>query len=223
MHNFKKILKEFLNYLDEKYGKNPSGNKAKEKITEKNEWLNSHAVSVFGTPQPNPTMYHNKAYDNLTDTQKEILNEFLAMKSELDDMYPDNRVDMLKAIQIRKKNNERLWESISSPKTLFENIKESVASSIFDKEDDDQIFGESTKQGLTDFTGKEFMILPVLYTNRLSNPNEISTDLIGSLMTYTYSTVQYKNLDNIVDALEVGRVLVTDNREILQTRGDKRL
>lgn len=220
---FQKDLQAMLDGLDEKYGKNPSGEDAVQKLMEKNAWLAVNSTSIFGEPQPNPSVYRNDAYYNLSDTQKSILKEFLSLKRELDQYYPKARVDTLKAIQARKSGSERFWESVTSPSTLFENIKESVAASLLEREDDDQIFGESVKKGLKDFAGSEYMVLPALYTTRLRNPNEISTDVIGSLMAYAYSAIQYKNLDNIVDALEVGRALVSDHRKVLETRGGKKL
>ncbi|MBR6004217.1 MAG: hypothetical protein IK068_05800, partial [Lachnospiraceae bacterium] len=220
---FEKDLQEMLDNLDEKYGKNPTGEQAKQKIEEKKAWLNTHAVSIFGDKMPDPVLYRNKDYDKLTTTQKAVLNEFIELKEQLDAMYPDYAVASNKAIQIRKTGTERLFESFGSPSTLFENIKERVKKDWLPSEDDDQIFGERTKRGLTDFAGEEFNMLPVLFTTRLRNPNEISTDLIGSLMAYSYAAIQYKNLDKIVDVLEVGKSLVSNERKVLETRGDNKI
>lgn len=218
---FQKELKEMLEDLDNRYGVNPTGEDARRKIAEKNNWLSTHAITLFGEPMADPTMYRNAAYDALSDTQKSLLNEFLNLKEALDAHLPKQRVNRLKAIQARKSGSERFWESTTSPSTLFDNIKESVAATFLDREDDDQIFGDTSRKGLTDFSGNEFMVLPALYTARLRNPNEISTDAIGTLMAYAWSSIQYKNLDNIVDAMEVGRALVLDNRNTLETRGGK--
>jgi hypothetical protein len=223
---FNKELKEFEAQLEEKYGKNPSGEEAILKIAERDEWLEEHSTSIFGTPLPDPVKYKNAAYANLTDNQRTILREFLALKARFDSKLPKNRVARNKAIQIRKSGSQRLMESITSPSTLYENLKETVAASILDREDDDQIFGTTkVKSGLTDFEGNEFMTLPVLYTNRLANPNEISEDVVGSLMAYAYMANQYEEMDKIVDPLEIGRALVTDPkvRRVRKTRGGSRL
>jgi hypothetical protein len=220
---FQKELKEMLDNLDNKYGKNPSGVQAQQKIAEKQQWLANHALSIYGTPQPNPLVYPNNEFKNLTVNQRAILDEFLKLKEECDKNYPPNRIDTLKAIQIRKTGAERFWESVSSPSTLFENVKESIKNTFLDSEDDNQIFGEKNRRGLTDFTGAEFLTLPILYTNRLKNPNEITTDVIGSLMAYGYASIQYKHLDEIVDALEIGKSIVTDFRQTKETRGSKKV
>ena len=220
---FQKDLKEMLDALDAKYGKNPSGVQAQQKIAEKQQWLAAHAVSIYGAPQPNPLVYVNDAFRNLTTNQRAILDEFLKLKEECDRNYPSNRIDHLRAIQMRKTGAERFWESVSSPSTLLENVKESIKNTFLDSEDDNQVFGETNRRGLTDFTGAEFLTLPILYTNRLKNPNEITTDVIGSLMAYGYASIQYRHLDEVVDALEIGKSIVTDIRQTKETRGSKKV
>ena len=211
---------EFENYLTEKYGKNPTGEEAIAKIAERKAWYDEHAASSFGSPMPNPVKYRNRDYDNLSDTQKEFLERFLSIKSGADSKLPENRVARNKAIQIRKRGSQRIIDSLGSPSTIYENIKESISSSLLEREDDDQIFGENrAKKGMTDFAGNEFMTLPVLYTNRLKNPNELSTDVFGSLMSYVYMTNNYEQMDTIVDPLEIGKTLVTDTRKVRKTRG----
>ena len=217
---FEKDLREFEAGLEEKYGRNPTGEEAVLKMVERNDWLKTHAISMFGTPQPNPAMYRNRAYDRLTENQKTILSEFLALKDKFDAKLPKTRVARNKAIQMRKAGSQRLWESMTSPTTIFQNIKESITSSIFEKEDDDRIFGNArAEKGLTDFAGNEFMTLPVLFTNRLQNPDELTDDVVGSLMSYAYMANQYEQMDNIIDPLEVGRALVTEERKVRKTRG----
>lgn len=217
---FEKDLREFEAGLEEKYGRNPTGEEAVLKMVERNDWLKTHAISMFGTPQPNPAMYRNSAYDRLTENQKTVLSEFLALKDKFDAKLPKTRVARNKAIQMRKAGNQRLWESMTSPTTIFQNIKESITSSILEKEDDDQIFGNArAEKGLTDFAGNEFMTLPVLFTNRLQNPDELTDDVVGSLMSYAYMANQYEQMDNIIDPLEVGRALVTEERKVRKTRG----
>ena len=221
---FEKDLREFEAGLEEKYGRNPTGEEAVLKMVERNDWLKTHAISMFGTPQPNPAMYRNSAYDRLTENQKTILSEFLALKDKFDDKLPKTRVARNKAIQMRKAGSQRLWESMTSPTTIFQNIKESITSSILEKEDDDQIFGNArAEKGLTDFAGNEFMTLPVLFTNRLQNPDELTDDVVGSLMSYAYMANQYEQMDNIIDPLEVGYTLLTEDRKVRKTRGDKKL
>lgn len=220
---FETDRKNFFKALDEKYGKNLSKEDVKKKIAEKEQWLASHASFVPGAGWvANPYIYKNNEFYNLTDNQKKLRTEFIHLKDEMDLCYPSNKTTPLTAIQDRKNRADRLWESTSSPSTLFNNVKESVKNSILASEDDDQVFGEKTSRSLVGFDGHEFKALPVLYTNRLKNPNELSTDIISSLMSYGYAAIQYKHMSDIVDSLEVGKSLVAE-RKTHSVRGDKKL
>lgn len=219
---FEKDRTEFENYLKEKYGVNPTEEEAIAKIQEKNAWYNTHALSVFGSPMPDPVLYHNNDYDKLSKHQHEILQEFLNLKNSFDSLLPQDRVSPLKAIQQRKNGTQRFIDSTKSISDLFTNIKESIANEFLEREDDDQIFGDTkVSKGMTDFAGNEYMLLPVLYTNTLKNPDELSTDIFASLMSYAYMATQYKEMDKIIDPLEIGRTLVTENRKVNLTRGGK--
>ena len=211
--------KDMENRLSIKYGKNPKGKDLENKRKEREEWYNTHStLTVLGTRIPNK-LYDNKDFDKLTIAQKTIREEFLKLKEEFDNQYPSNRVNTLKAIQLRKDGVQRFIDSSKSPSSIWSNIKEHLGEEFLDRTDDDSLFGDTSRGGLTDFVGKEFMSLPVLFTNRLENPNELSTDIFGSLMAYTSASNNYRELDNIVDPLEVGRSIVTDYRKVKTTRG----
>lgn len=221
---FNKDLKEFDEYLNDKYGVNPSGENATYKMVERNDWLSTHSISIYGNPLPDPIVYKNKEFIDLSPEQKDVIKEFLNIKDAFDKKLPKDRVSKHKAIQIRKSAGQRISDSFNSPSTIFDNIKEMVASSILEREDDDQIFGNTrANRGLTDFTGNEFMTLPVLYTNRLENPDELTDDVIGSLMSYAYMANQFEEMDKIVDPLEIGRTLAIEERKVRKTRGNNPL
>ncbi len=94
---------------------------------------------------------------------------------------------------MRKDGVQRFIDSASNPSQIWSNIKEHLGSELLEREDDDTIFGDtSIKRGLTDFAGQEFMVLPVLYTNRLSKPEELSTDIFGTLMAYSAMSNRYE-------------------------------
>lgn len=224
---YEKDYQQMLDSLDEKYGKNVSGDKAKEKIKEKKEWLKTHSKeikeeqsdgSIKITRIPNEK-YKNSVFSSLSSTQKKLLDKFIKIKNRLDSNYPPNRVYANRAIQIRKDGIQRFFDSVSSPSSILSNIKENLASVVLESEDDDQIFGSNVRKGLTDFEGKEFMVMPVLYTNKLKNTDELSTDIFKSLMCYAVAATDYKHLDKIIDQLEVGRQILHD-REVKVTRGN---
>lgn len=141
------------------------------------------------------------------------------MKQDADTLYPDNRVEGIRAIQRRKTTGNRLIESVTNPSTLISNLRESMRETFLDSEDDNQMYGNK-KSSLTNFDGTEYMTLPVLYNSPLKNPNELSTDIFSDLLVYKYAANTFNEMDKIVDPLEVARNLVVDKeRNVMETRG----
>lgn len=210
---------KFIEELNKKYGKNPTGDKAKQKIAERKEWINRNAYVFFNVTSPKSDVWRNKAFDNLTDNQKMLLAEYKRLKGKLDALIPESKRTSNLAIQIRKSRGQRIIDSATSPKTLFDNIKEDFKKDWMDAVDDDQIFGAGVKKGLTNYDGTEFMTLPLTYLSKLENPEELSTDVVGTLMSYAYMCHQYSELENIVNPLEVGRAIVKNYRKPKKTRG----
>jgi len=219
---YEKDKKDFMQSMEEKYGANPTGVEALAKINEIKNWHKEHSASIWGTTIPKSEKYQNSKFTSLSENQKQILRRFLDMKKVFDSKLPKNRVSELKAIQMRKSDTQRMLDSMGNPSTLFANIKENMASAIFDRADDDQLFGNRSTS-LTGFDGREFMTLPVLYTNRLQEPNELTNDVFASMMSYAYMANNYEQMDDIIDQLEIGRDMVedTNQRKVKQTRGNK--
>ena len=219
---FYRQLRDFEKQLDEKYGKNPRGQEATNKIAEKDAWLEENAQSKFGKPSPKAGLakWVNPAYSTMSSAQKDILKKFLTIKENLEKAFPDSKQNTFRAIQIRKDFAQRMIDSGASPSTIFSNLKNYYAEAFLDRLDDDQIFGTSSRGGLMDFEGHEYMTLPILFTTRLENPDDLSTDVFSTLMQYSYMAHNYEAMDEVVDALETGRNIVKKNREVKQTRGD---
>ena len=216
---FEKDRDEMLAKLDEKYGKHPVGEEFKKKFAERRAWFDSHCTyDVMGSPMPNES-YRNKDFDKLSQAQKDVLKEILDYKDEIERIIPKDRRNRLRAIQRRRSGVQRFTDSASNPEQAYSNIKEVVKNSFHKTEDDDQFYGEATS-GLTDFTGQEYLTLPVLYTGRLKNPDELSTDIIGDLMVYAYMANSYDEVKDIYDPLEIG-VSVLQDKEFVKNVGSK--
>lgn len=210
----------FFKHLDELYGKNASGKNAKDKKNAYIKWMKENADPLDPNIPADIDKYQNEIFANLSNDELEFYKEFMRLKMIADSKYPDNRVAPNKAIQMRKSNGNRIIESISNPNKLFSNIKEDFKQTFLESEDDDQSFG-SSKTSLMNFDNTEYMTLPVLFTNRLSNPEELSTDIFSALISYQFATNTYEQMDKIVDPLEVARSLMTDKiRKVTETRGD---
>lgn len=217
---FRKDQKEFLDYLKNKYGENPTGQDAADMLQERNDWIKEHCHSKFQPNQPSLTKYESQEYKNLSEDQKYILSEFLKLKSKYDKKLSDGRAYTTKAIQRRKSSEQRFLDVLGNPTKLYENIKESIKEDFLDAEDDNAIFGESI--GLKGFDGHEFMNLPIVYTNRLSKPDELSTDIFGSLAAYAHMANRFEAMSGVIDALEVGSHII-QTRDTTATRGGNKL
>ena len=208
-----------LKGLVEKYGKNPMGENARKMQMERKAWYSDHAImDSFGKPRPNES-YKNPEYDRLTAAQKQTLEEILEYKAEVEKKFPQDKRNLHRAIQRRRSSSQRFLNAITDPETALEAIKEDIKSTFRKTDDDDQIWGEST-QGLTDFTGKEYLTLPILYTHRLSNPEELSDDIIGDLMVYTCMANNYEQMAEIYDPLEIGAEVVA-GKDFIKNVGTK--
>lgn len=217
---FYRQYKELNKQLTEKYGKNPSGENATKKIAEREAWLKKYAMSTFGKPMPKEELWKNAEYEKLSNKQKEILEEFLLIKTTLEDSLDEDKVSLNKAIQIRKNFSQRILDAGLSPSAIVNNLKEYYSKAFLDKIDDDAVFGQTTRTALMDFEGHEYMTVPILYTQLLENPDELSTDVFSTLMQYAYMANNYAEMDNIVDALETGRSLIRGGkRKVEKKRG----
>lgn len=220
---FRKDQSEFFAYLADKYGQNPTGQAAKDMLAERDAWIAEHCASKFLINQPNINKYRNQAYENLPQSHKDLLEEFLLLKNKYDIKLPDGRAYKTKAIQRRKSGAQRFLDSLSSPTSIYENAKEAIKDTFLDAEDDDSIFGTSgVTKGIKGFDGMEFMNLPIVFTSRLNNPNELSTDIFGDLCAYIHMANTYESMSKVIDTLEVGKTLI-QARDVTQTRGGNKM
>lgn len=216
---YEKERQAFLDSLDKKYGVNPRGKNSIIKAEERRAWYKEHSAGSMHNDLPNAVMYHNSEYDRLSDRQKEFIRKYKELKAKMDRRYPPNKVDNRKAIQRRRDRVQRAIDLTKNPSKIFDAVKESFKQDFATVADDDQVFGQKT--GLTDFSGKEHMVLPLLYTRSLSDPDELSTDVLSALSAYSYASNVYAELDKVVDPLEVGRTIVGEIRETAKVSNDK--
>ena len=216
---FEKDMKAFEESLKEKYGKHPVGEDFRKMMTEKRAWYDSHATfDMFGKPFPGAP-YKNAAYSKLSKAQKETLEEILEYKDSIEAVIPKDRRNRLRAIQRRRSGTQRAIDAASNPSQAFESIKDDIKSAFRSSQDDDILYGDSTR-GLTDFTGQEYMTLPILYTGRLKNPDTLSTDIFSDLMVYSYMANSYDEMSKIYDPLELGTYVVSQ-KSFVKSAGSK--
>ena len=215
---FYEARRKFIQQLDEKYGKATIGVKAKERNNLMRAWNEENMENIFSSV-PKKSKYRSQAYSSLSTTQKSFLQKCLELKEEYDSIYPEDRTNPRRAIQIRRHSSQRTLNAITSPRKAMEAVRDSFKESFVRTTSDESEFGITS--GLRDFNGAEFFALPILYTNTLSDMSDLSTDFFATLMQHSYAALRYKELSKVVDPLEVARTWIKENRTTTKTRGNK--
>ena len=195
--------------------------------------------------------YQNLMNDktSLGAAKRQFYLEFLDMKNKLEQSIPEHKRDLYRAIGIRKNTIERIKESksiksgydqaVSAIKESFMRMEDDTEFGIDDQdviatmnlEDDDtaaekdaegNVIKEKEAKAITDFEGDRVNTLPLYFTKKLKNPNELSTDVIGTLMSYAAMTNEYEQLEEIVNLYEIG-VNIVKEMDVQLTVGGKKL
>ena len=227
---YEKAKKEYIQELNEQYGEFPdvgsSEYEAKQKFLL--EWIRSNTITIeeefennLGKKDtraisiPSPYKYPSK-YNSLSEIQKEFYNKWMSIKEELDSYLPNDVTKITSTIKIRKSGYERFTDAIHG--NAINTFIESVKSSVMQSYDDDFTYN----RGMKDFDGKQVMRLPLFYINA-NETQDITTDVIGSLIAYTDMVYNYDAMSKIVNPLEIGRYLAENKREINKTANSKRI
>ena len=219
---YRKKYTEMIKSLKEKYGDNPIGNNARAFARERMQWIENNTSIIDGKRVPRKSLYTNKEFQQLNEAQKEFYNTIMSIKASLDEQLPENYTSLHSAVKIRKDLLERVKSSsiTSGPKQIWESIKDA-----FIRRSDDTEFGD--RATIKDFEGNEVQVLPIYYTKLREgeNPDDISTDIVSTLTAYAAMANDYKEMNKIIDALELARTLVNDTESyrIQATRSNKPL
>lgn len=173
-------------------------------------WISAHTQTVNGQQVP---IYKTDAYERLSAAQKQYYNTVIKMKVKLDAMLPAGTTTTLQTIKIRKDYIERLKKGNVIKQTI-----QSAKDSLLRRSDDTE-FGIILKD--TDLAGNPLEKLPIYYITMRAGETEedISTDVTGTMIAYAAMAQDYKSMNEIIDQLEIGRILLQD-RKIGEQSGD---
>jgi hypothetical protein len=122
-----------------------------------------------------------------------------------------NRSGLNMLPQIRKKG----WERAKVRNGMFKRIADGVKDFVFKPNiDDDEWTTEPIKRGLE---GTKSMALPVWYTSPLENMDELSEDIVSTVIQFYQMASQYKHMSQIKSDID----LIMDkmaNREVIKGR-----
>lgn len=221
---FRSEVKAEQQRLNDKYGETPStAADAAAKAQEWRDWRSVHCSNTFGAPKPNKELYRNKWFVGLDDNDphKILYNAVMKIKKRCDDRAFVDTGDS-RMIQRRKSSDQRFFDTLTfDPKKLWNNIRESVENDLLVKEDDLEMAGIS--RSLTDFEGSEMFVVQMPYVKRLKDPEELSTDIWGTLAAYAYSSANCHEMRMIQNPLEVGYIVATEQRGYPELKSKNRV
>jgi len=180
-------------------------------------------------------VYRDDAWDNLKqkvssqkvssqkngDTIEKWVRDYLKIKENLDAMLPigsttSHRLPQFKgtfmnsvrnSIALEKGNFKmaNAWRKTFGRRVILENFVETAEDEDYGSmqtmnSPDEELLGTKLN-----YESERAARIPVFGINKLKNMQDLSTDLIGSMLAYSSMANSYSCLDNVVDALEVGR------------------
>ena len=179
--------------------------------------------------------YPNKTENN--DSLTRWMNDYLAIKHELDSRLPDGAATSHRAPQFRGTFMNTVRNKAPFEKGHFKNAKAWWKTfgrrgilEYFVETADDTDYGDQTTMNhpdeellgtKLDFEEERASRLPIFGVNKLSNMDDLSTDLFHSTLAYASMATSYAVTSNVVDSLEVGKNALFNRRFTGQTKWTK--
>ena len=206
--------------LKKKYGENPEGKNKDKFDAEVTAWYVKNSVNRGdGVKVPN-SKYDNPEFARQmsNSAKKKFYETTLRAKAKFDSYLPPSATKLLRTIKIEKDTFERIKSKGLSQtgKQLWESCKDDFLERSGDNE-----FGTVT--GIKDFEGRAAEQLPVYYTHLKGgvSENDMSTDVVSTMIAYAAMANDYKQMHEIIDVLETGRDYMQDHFEPNLIKNDK--
>ena len=182
----------------------------RERRLKEQEWISNNATIVEGVEVPLESKYTSTRFKSMNKVQKEFYDYIIELKKTMEEELPPSRRDLYRAVMIRKDLVERVRSSQSlqqGAKHIWERIKDDFVT-----RGDDTMFGNSAS--LTDFEDRNVQLLPIYFTNlgKGESMNDLSTDVVSTMLAYSSMAVDFGEMSNIVNILENGRDILRSRR-----------
>ena len=217
---YEKASKLYTQSLDKTYGEHPEIGSPQYKAKRKAQlqWVkdNTEVVVIDGvkTTIPNHKKYPSK-YSSLNNTKKEFYDKWMLLKNELDALLPNGATTLTNTIKIRKGAAERFVSLVK--KGDFKGIIEEAKSSYMRSFDDAYNYN-----GIVGLDDEEVLTLPLYYI-KSQDGDDLTHDVIGSLIAYADMAYNYQAMKEIANPLEIGKNWVMNKRDISKTQGGRGL
>ena len=165
------------------------------------------------------------------------MSDYLTLKHELDSMLPDGAATSHRAPQFRGTFMNTVRNKAPFEKGHFQKAKawwktfgrRGILESFVETADDTEYGDQNTMNHpdeellgtKLDFEEERASRLPVFGINKLSNMEDLSTDLFHSTLAYASMATSYAVTSNVVDSLEVGKNALYNRRFTGQTKWTK--
>ena len=218
-------------YEDRKAYKESLKGKPDEEIRHKMEqWENEHTEDLInpyskGTVKqvervPKKELYPSNALNKLSKAQRDYYDTMLDFKKRLQARIPNKYVHTYRAVQITEDFFEGLGTNPkNTAKQFFSHLQDRFVRREFDLDYGEDWIDDKTKRIISDFSGNPLQKLPIYYTGRLKDMSRLSTDVTSSMIAYASMAVNYSQMSEIIDTMELLRSFIHE-REYQVTSGN---
>lgn len=162
--------------------------------------------SQYAAMKQNPAM--QKYYNTLRDTMDKM-GEELPDKYQLDGLMPQTRKDFYERLSYVDASGKK---RLRSAKDVVREGRETI-SEVFNRKEDDIDFG------LTDENGDPINAVPMFFTRKLKNMQDLSLDATSAVIAYVNSANNFLALSKVSDVAELTKDIVAE-REVLTGKLD---
>ena len=169
------------------------------------------------------------ALDGLTEAQLQYYFDMLALKSVMQMGKPKYDTNFFYAPELQKNVVEMLKEVGSNPAKIGSVIanKFSMSSTREDEQYEetlsDVLHGNGLKRVLVDLDGTELMRLPLFFTHHLKDKSTMSLDFSRSMLAMSAASVNYDEMNKVLDTLLLTKDWLLTQREQDKTEGERKL
>lgn len=225
-----RIMKEMKAKFDSEYS-NPIV--AKEKYE---EWVADSMKEVWSADEFGPTLdysyrnelslpaekYKSEQWKDIqaNPAMKEYANKVTTILDDLDKLVDERYRLNGKLPQVRKDFYERLFfidsdgkKRLKGPLDIAKETRTTIADAFIKHENDIEF-------GLTDENNVPINFVPVYWTKRIDDPNNLSTDITSSVVAFASSVHDHKAMMEVLGTLEVSKDILAE-RAILTGKWDK--
>jgi hypothetical protein len=166
-----------------------------------------NAITVYDGPQgfiPSPAIYTNPAFAAMNARQRAYRDKIMDIKADLDNLLPRNGGQ--RAMLLAPQTHATLTQQLRTADDITDAVKK-IGRRVKDKwtilEEESDMGGGI--EALNNIDGTRAWFLPVRYKRKLADMNALDTDVTSAMSKYAIMAINYDEMSNIVDILELTR------------------